>query len=88
MRITIFKNFIWRDMSSNLRTEITFYASSRECINDDSPNEHFVYSYPLVLCSKVFTFLNIFFCIDALRPSQQFYSSPETISCLSGLNQY
>ena len=29
-----------------------------------------------------------FVCVDALRPSQQFFSHVVTFSCLHGLNQY
>ena len=30
----------------------------------------------------------LFVCVDALHPSQQFFSHVRTISCLPGLNQY
>ena len=32
--------------------------------------------------------LPLFVCVDALRPSQQYFSHVKTISCFPGLNQY
>ena len=32
--------------------------------------------------------VNLFVCVDALSPSQQFFSHVGTISCLPGLNWY
>ena len=52
MGITIFKIFFWGDISSNIRSEITLYGSSRASPyirRYSSPNKKFEYSYSLII---------------------------------------
>ena len=41
----------------------------------------------LPLCDGLLSGPGLFVCVDALRPSQQFFSNAGTISCLLGLNR-
>ena len=44
-------------------------------------------NFNLYLQSKVFLFVCLFVCVDALHPIQYLFSHVGTFSCLTGLNQ-